>query len=376
MYKWISRIIIATFFTLIILNFPALCQGHSHHGHAHNEPPGFKYSKEAQQMHSGNHHSHMHSGDSVLSDRSYSDIILRSVASTFFISAAPFLILFLLPIDNTKECQPHLKMLLSFASGGLLGDAFLHLIPHALMSQTSYPPDETEHSETEEEHIEDHSHSMSVGICVLLGIIVFLVVEKIVRIIKTDHSHSHSHATSEKQTKTKNEKSVTKPKSNLTKKAGANSENKNEIKITGYMNLAADFLHNFTDGLAISASYLVSNNVGYITTFTIFCHEIPHEIGDFAILIQSGYSARKAMLLQLTTAGGAFLGTYVSFVAEGMGDFATMWILPFTAGGFIYIATVSIIPDLLTDTKFWQSVKEIIALIVGVGMMVLIAKYE
>ena len=93
-------------------------------------------------------------------------------------------------------------------------------------------------------------------------------------------------------------------------------------------------------------------------------------------MIQSGYSKRKAMMLQLTTAIGALLGTYVSLLAEGMGDIATKWILPFTAGGFIYIATVSVIPELLTDTNFRQSVKEIIALLFGVYMMVLIAKYE
>ena len=65
------------------------------------------------------------------------------------------------------------------------------------------------------------------------------------------------------------------------------------IKVSGYLNLAADFTHNFTDGLAIGASYLVSRNVGLVTTLTILLHEVPHEIGDFAILVQSGCSKRK-----------------------------------------------------------------------------------
>lgn len=110
------------------------------------------------------------------------------------------------------------------------------------------------------------------------------------------------------------------------------------------------------------------------------------------------------MLLQLITAVGALLGTFVSLLAEGMGkkyimtthlnryqilvhipynfilyvlgDLATKWILPFTAGGFIYIATVSVIPELLTATKLWQSVMEISALLFGVYMMVLIADFE
>lgn len=82
------------------------------------------------------------------------------------------------------------------------------------------------------------------------------------------------------------------------------------------------------------------------------------------------------MMLQFSTAIGAMLGTISSLFAEGVGEAATTWILPFTAGGFIYIATVSVIPELLEDTKFGQSIKEIIALLVGVYMMVLIGQYE
>ena len=65
------------------------------------------------------------------------------------------------------------------------------------------------------------------------------------------------------------------------------------LKIAGYLNLAADFAHNFTDGLAIGASFLAGESVGIITTITILLHEVPHEIGDFAILVQSGCSKRK-----------------------------------------------------------------------------------
>ena len=113
-----------------------------------------------------------------------------------------------------------------------------------------------------------------------------------------------------------------------------------------------------------------------MTTLTILLHEVPHEIGDFAILVQSGYPKRKAMCLQLLTAVGAIAGTICGLLAEGIGTAATAWILPFTAGGFIYIATVSVIPDLLQDTAPWQSIKEVFAIFVGVGMMVLIAYIE
>ncbi len=149
------------------------------------------------------------------------------------------------------------------------------------------------------------------------------------------------------------------------------------IKVSAYLNLAADFTHNFTDGLAIGASYLAGRSVGIVTTITVLIHEIPHEIGDFAILIQSGFPKRKAMFLQLGTALGAIAGTVVGLLAQGVGtDSATAWILPFTAGGFIYIATVTVIPEILDDSSVWQSLKEILAMFVGIAMMVFITFIE
>ncbi|XP_012286114.1 protein catecholamines up [Orussus abietinus] len=355
---------------LVFLNFPALCQGHDH---SHNEPASFKYSKDANEV----------PRKSAPPVKNRNEILMRSMCSTLLISAAPFVVLLFVPLDNTKEREPLLKILLSFASGGLLGDAFLHLIPHALTphvkdndSDKSTHSHGHAHSHGEHHDHSVHSHDMSVGLGVLLGIITFLTVEKAVRLLKEDGADLHSHGTtsdikelqsnaktSEKSEPQENDKSVS-------------TDVLGDIKISGYLNLVADFMHNFTDGLAIGASYLAGESIGYITTITILLHEVPHEIGDFAILVQSGCSKRKAMMLQLVTAVGALLGTYVSFLADGMGDLATTWVLPFTAGGFIYIATVSVIPELLSDTKLWQSIKEIIALLLGVYMMVLIAQFE
>lgn len=150
-----------------------------------------------------------------------------------------------------------------------------------------------------------------------------------------------------------------------------------EINIAGYLNLAADFAHNFTDGLAIGASFLAGQNIGIITTATILFHEVPHEIGDFAILIQSGCSKKKAIFLQLLTALGALSGTILSLVFESaMTGFASSCILPFTAGGFMYIATVSIIPELKESSSILQSIKELVALACGILMMVIIGQYE
>lgn len=378
-----------------------------HHHHHHDESPGFKYTQQANEEaahhhahhdhhdHDHHHHEGGHKASKPKPDTFY--IWVHSLGSTLLISAAPFFILFAIPLDNTEEMQPRLKTLLAFASGGLLGDAFLHLIPHAIQPHHHHGDGDHGHGHSHgHSHGEEegHGHDMRVGLWVLAGIIVFLAVEKGVRLIKKDSAggHGHSHgAPAVKKAKTtpppspskkdakqgdkKSKKEVAeaaKDKGKATKK----EPKKEDIKIAGYLNLAADFTHNFTDGLAIGASYLAGNSIGIVTTITILLHEVPHEIGDFAILVKSGCSKKKAMLLQLTTAVGALAGTVLALLGSGS-DAAESWVLPFTAGGFIYIATVSVIPELLEEsTKLWQSLKEIAALLAGVGMMVIIARFE
>merc|ERR1711936_704278 len=158
------------------------------------------------------------------------------------------------------------------------------------------------------------------------------------------------------------------------KKEEASEED--DIKVAGYLNLAADCFHNFTDGLAIGASFLAGESIGMVTTLTILFHEVPREIGDFAILIQSGVPRGKAIALQALTAVGALTGCVVSLILGGATEAAASLTLPFTAGGFIHIATVSVIPELLEGATFKQSVMEVIALLMGVLMMVIIAQYE
>ncbi|XP_065068813.1 zinc transporter SLC39A7-like [Rhopilema esculentum] len=380
--------------------------GHSHNGHG-NSHQGHGH------IHEGHGHSHDGRGHSQngakekvqLQPMRY--VWLESIISTCLISAAPFFILFFVPLEsNSEEQRPLLKVLLSFASGGLLGDAFLHLIPHAISPHSHGVDEHHSHSHSHShshghdgvnaEHSHDHSADMIVGLWVLAGMIAFLVVEKFVRHVKGGHSHSHGHShgnpnkekdTAEVVKQGKNGENSEVRERKLDSKKDSKKEKTDDkdkhseapeegIKVAGYLNLAADFTHNFTDGLAIGASYLVSRNVGLVTTITILLHEVPHEIGDFAILVQSGCSKRKAMWLQLTTATGALAGTLCGLLAENIGNAASSGILPFTAGGFIYIATVSVIPELLEDANPKQSFKEIVALLVGVLLMVFIALFE
>ena len=256
--------------------------------------------------------------------------------STLLISAAPFFILFFIPLDKSEEKQWLLKILLAFASGGLLGDAFLHLIPHAMMAAQ---PEEGHghshsHGHSHGEGAEHGPHDMSVGLGVLAGVLAFLCVEKFVRIMKGGHGHSHNITPVEKKTEEKKKDSEEKKKKKAKDSDNEETEEKEEkkkdidkkvekkeeaseeddIKVAGYLNLAADCFHNFTDGLAVGASFLAGESIGMITTLTILFHEVPHEIGDFAILIQSGVPRNKAIALQLLTAVGAVTGCAVSLL--------------------------------------------------------------
>ncbi|CAI2735354.1 unnamed protein product [Schistosoma spindalis] len=367
----------------------------SSHGHDHvhsHEPPHYKYSKEANIGYKENHVRETRKDSSE-------QLWVEVFGAVLLISIAPFIILCLIP-DLNKH-RGFLKVLLAFAAGGLLGDAFLHLIPHALESGHSNP--DHAHEENRDEH--SHKRHSYVGLYVVGGIFAFLCVEKCIRLFRNDHCGGHTHhavSDVDGENKGKNKKKGEDTKSGAKTKP-------TDFKVSGYLNLAADFTHNFTDGLAIGGSFLVSRNVGFLTTFTVLLHELPHEIGDYAILIQSGFSSRKAMLLQLITAVGALLGSSVSLLAARVSigpivfdadilpvvtdDVVIGCILPFTAGGFIYIAMTSVLPDLLatnnntgtTNTpktrnsglkSFVQSLLEIISLISGVAMMAAIGTLE
>ncbi|KAM4695768.1 zinc transporter SLC39A7 isoform 1-T2 [Rhinophrynus dorsalis] len=376
---------------------------HGHHGHSHEEPKQNPNRDEgASHVIAGEERSKREAiqAESVLHSQGSREkmepmqLWTYAICATLLISAAPFFILFLIPVQSkSSQHESLLKLLLSFASGGLLGDAFLHLIPHALEPHSHHEAVEESHDSHAHGHSHGHSHSqmMSVGLWVLAGIVAFLVVEKFVRHLKGGHGHGHSHVHREssgddskeeeeeekKDSGTEGVRRRKKPSGSSQKaKKSKNESPPSEMTVSGYLNLAADFTHNFTDGLAIGASFLVSSSVGIVTTITILLHEVPHEIGDFAILVQSGCTKKKAMMLQLSTALGALAGTACSLLAEGIGEAATLWILPFTAGGFIYIATVSVIPELLKDSRPSQSIMETFGMLLGVAMMVLIAQFE
>ena len=263
--------------------------------------------------------------------------------------------------------------MVAFAVGGLLGDTLFHLLPEIFLG-------EDEHDRVKFVMVEPN-RNLLLGVGIIVGLVTFMAMDKALRIATggAGHEHSHSHEHVLEKHDTNGSATSTSSKANLN---GDLKQRKSEkqaatattpaatppnpsVKLAGLLNLIADFTHNITDGLALSSSFYASPALGATTTMAVFFHEIPHEVGDFALLIQSGFSKRKAMGAQFLTAVGAFLGTGIGiFVQEfggnsatggdegikGIGGTSLQWgdmLLPFTAGTFLYVGTVAVIPELL-----------------------------
>lgn len=136
-----------------------------------------------------------------------------------------------------------------------------------------------------------------------------------------------------------------------------------------YLNLVGDGVHNFVDGVIIAASFIVSIKLGVITTIAIILHEIPQELGDFGVLIYGGFTKRKALfcnfLTALTAIVGAVTGYFLSDFAKGFLNF----IIPFTAGGFIYIGASDLIPEIHKETNLMRSSLAFVAFLLGIAFM-------
>ncbi len=209
--------------------------------------------------------------------------------------------------------KKYIFLLVSLAAGALLGDAFIHLIPEAF---------------------EASSNSLTVSLLIVAGIIFFFILERFM------HWHHHSEDIEE-----------------------------NHIEPVGKLIIFSDGVHNFIDGVIIGISFLVSTEVGIATTLAIILHEIPQEIGDFAVLLHSGYKRSKALWLNFLSALTAILGTLLAFMLGEAGESFTNFILPLGAGGFIYIAVADLIPELHKTARTNSPFSQLAYLILGVVVM-------
>ena len=216
--------------------------------------------------------------------------------------------------------RKYIFIFLSLAVGALLGDAFIHLIPEAL---------------------ENSSNATLTSILVIAGIILFFILEKFL------HWHHH----------------------------GEDKE-KFDIHPAGKLVLLSDGVHNFLDGIIIGASFMVSMPVGVATTLAVILHEIPQEIGDFAVLIHSGYTKKRALWLNFLSALSAILGAVAFFILGEFAETLSMYSLPIAAGGFIYIAMSDLIPELHKTKETRYSMFQLATITIGVLTMIALTFLE
>ncbi|CAB1339299.1 unnamed protein product [Coregonus sp. 'balchen'] len=274
------------------------------------------------------------------------DVWLCSLVGSVAVGLSGIFPLLVIPIEagaalKTEAGCRKLKQLLSFAIGGLLGDVFLHLLPEAWAHSHSCSPDES------------HHHYRTQGLWVIMGMLSFLLLEKMFpdensqedSIGNSQHvptSHS-SDSSSEALSHINGHHSDTwssssKPKSSL-------QQVPKKIKTIGYLNLLANCIDNFTHGLAVAGSFLVSRKVG-----------------DFAILLRAGFDRWSAARMQLSTALGGVLGACFALCAHSP-----------RGTGFLYIALVNVVPDLLEETSLGHSLLQILLLCCGIGVMAVLS---
>jgi zinc and cadmium transporter len=201
-------------------------------------------------------------------------------------------------------------ILVGFASGTLLGGAFLHLLPEALSLNID---------------------ALTVFLYTIAGIIVFFALEKF---FYWRHCHEKGCPT----------------------------------HTFVYLNIIGDGIHNFIDGMVIAAAFLTSFDLGLPVTLAVISHEIPQEIGDFGILVYGGLNRKKALAFNFISAATAVLGALITYLLAYLQTLEVL-LVPFAAGGFIYIAATDLIPELHKKTSAGESLVQLVLIPLGVGLM-------
>lgn len=218
-----------------------------------------------------------------------------------------------------------LQFFMALAVGTLAGDALLHLLPHAMRT--------TSDDMTSAEMVEMMMHR---GLAALLGIISFCIIERLLKIITTRKNHESEKESSESGVET------VKLQNKHGHSHGLADTKPKSLSSIVWMVILGDGLHNFTDGMAIGAAFSNSIAGGFSTTVAVFCHELPHEMGDFAVLLKAGMPARQAIYYNILSSILSFLGMCIGILI-GEAPEATSWIFAIAAGLFIYIALVDMV---------------------------------
>lgn len=228
---------------------------------------------------------------------------------------------FLLLSEKSRNVAvPHL---VSFAIGALLGASLLGLIPHALEPEFNVDPHD-------------------IGLTLLLGLLSFFILEKLVLWRHCHHDHCDAH-----------DPDV----------SGHNHDNKSQA--AGSLIIIGDAIHNFVDGILITAAFLTDIHLGIVTALAIAAHEIPQELGDFVILLHSGYSRKKALFFNILSSLGTVLGAVLSYFLLTDMQYLLPYILVIAASSFIYIAVADLIPGLHHKVKPSETLQQVSLIAAG-----------
>lgn len=243
--------------------------------------------------------------------------IIYTLASVFIVSCISFVgaITLIIKKDISKKL---LLIMVSLSAGTLFGGAFLDLIPEA---------------------IETTGYTTRIAFLILAGVVTFFLLEKIVH-----YHHCHSHQFSkEKHT--------------------------HAHVALAPLNLIGDGIHNFLDGIIIASAYLINVPLGIATTVAVIIHEIPQEIADFGVLLYSGLTKTKALLFNFLSGAIAIIGAIIGLYLGTNSHTFIANMIPFAAGGFLYIAGSNLIPEIQKDSKLKDSAYHFLAMIIGIALM-------
>ncbi|XP_053214278.1 zinc transporter ZIP13-like [Panonychus citri] len=290
---------------------------------------------------------------------------LSAAATVGLVGVIPIFFISYIPQGKNQGSNSKLRLLLSFSVGGLLGDVFLHLLPEAWT-----------HVHRSGSSIDTHT---TLGLWVVTGISTFLTIEMIFlstgSTSKGDVNNEINKTPSAQIVINSNQNKSKCIDKTETRTKDETVQSSSGISVTGYLSVFANGVDNFTHGLAIAASFSAGFKIGVLTTIAILIHEVPHEFGDFAILMKSGFSRWKAIQAQILTAVVAMIGALVALIAESNASEVgkhTQWILPYSAGCFLYIAMSNILPDLMKEDNPRESVKQLICITIGITIMGLV----
>lgn len=319
-------------------------------------------------------------------------------ASIFILSACGFLGILLVPLMKTVAYQEILNFLVAVAVGTLSGDALMHLIPHALASDHATSEDNDLQPKEETAHKHDTS-VVWICACAFFTALFMYIIETVLPLIKgnnsegshghSHHSHNHPHAQKSNEKPLPvvlgSEKPVELPPGDIRELNIMLNETKLDMKKptrpltpVAFMVVIGDGLHNLTDGLAIGAAFASDPVTGLATAFAVLCHELPHELGDFALLLQTGVSMRRAICLNIVSSVLSFVGMAVGLLIANLHTNMTQWIYAGTAGSFLYIAFADLVPAMANERngKMKTSLVQVLGIIIGGLIMLFIAINE